>query len=107
MISCAANDRRDDGFHEVFFRNVFSVIKDSDEKIGLNTGLQLLIMIDHLDNYVVLIPGPVGYYCTHAVYSVGRVLGKFLGYRTWYKEYTPARLHAVAASGGARHEKDM
>lgn len=95
-----------DGFKEVFFRNVMSIFHESGGKIGPSSGLQLLTTIAHVDNYAVIVPGPVGYYVTHALYAVGSTLGWALGYKKWYEEYTPVRVRAIAERGGNGHLKN-
>lgn len=87
----------------MFFRNLASVITERHEtaKGGLLM-LQLLTMVAHLDNYAVIMPGAAGYYATHLLYSLSSLVGWLAGYRPWYEEYTPARLHAVAAAGAAK-----
>jgi len=89
----------DDGFHEVFFRNIMSIFMDADEKIGIKAGMQIWTSIAYLDNYVVLAPGMMGYYLTHTIYGIGAWLGWLVGYKSWYEEYTPQQLRAVAAAG--------
>ena len=89
-----------DGFTEVFFRNIMSIIHDANEEIGISTALQLVTSIAWLDNYVVIFPGPAGWYVTHAVYGIGKTIGRLLGYKPWYEEYTPVRVRTIAAKGG-------
>jgi hypothetical protein len=76
---------------------------------GVETGgkarlplLQLLTMVSHLDNYVAMVPGPAGYYATHLVYKISSIVGWLAGYKPWFEEYTPSRLHAVAAAGAGK-----
>ncbi len=64
--------------------------------------LQLLTMVSHLDNYAVILPGRAGYYATHLVYSITSTVGWLVGYKSWYEEYTPSRLHAIAAAGAGK-----
>jgi hypothetical protein len=69
---------------------------------GLLPILQLLTMVSHLDNYAVIVPGAAGYYVTHLVYDIADTIAWMAGYKAWYEEYTPSRLHAVAAAGAGR-----
>lgn len=94
-----------DGFKEVFFRNVISMVKDADEKIGPTNLVQLVTSVAWMDNYFVIVPGPAGYYVTHGIYKLGSTLGWLLGYKPWYDEYTPPDVRAVAAAGGKGHLK--
>lgn len=82
-----------------------SIFQDANGKVGLNSGMQLLTTISYVDNYVSILPSPVGYYLTHGVYAFGRALGWLLGYRTWYEEYTPEKYRAVAARQGEVRRK--
>lgn len=84
-----------------------SIFQDANGQLSLNTVLQLSTTIARMDNYVVIVRGPAGYYVTHALYAVGSTLGWLLGYKPWYEEYTPTRVRAVAASGGRDHLKKM
>ncbi|KAL9107510.1 MAG: hypothetical protein Q9227_007612 [Pyrenula ochraceoflavens] len=98
----------DDGFREVFFYNVMSMFKESGGKLTPSNGMQLLATIAYVDNYVVLIKGPFGFYLTHGLYKIGARLAWLLGYKTWYEEYTPKRYHAIAAAGRqAKHGKSL
>jgi hypothetical protein len=82
-----------------------SIFQDANGKVGLGNGVQLLMTITYMDNYVSIVPGPVGYYLTHGLYGFGRALGWLCGYRTWYEEYTPEKYRAVAARQGEVHLK--
>ena len=68
--------------------------------MGLGNSLQLVTTFAYADTFVVSAQDPVGFYLTHALYMTGTAVAWLLGYRAWYKEYTPARYHAVAAAGG-------
>lgn len=69
---------------------------------GLLPILQLLTMVSHLDNYAVIVPGAARCYLTHLVYSIASTIAWMAGYKAWYKEYMPSRLHAVAAAGAGK-----
>lgn len=111
----------DDGFKQVFFYNVLSLFKDSldpnTQKARFSLGLvvQLLRTIAHVDNFVDPLPFlpstvsvlfGVKYAITHSVYGLGMVIGSVLGYRTWFREYTPEELWGVAERGPEMKEVD-
>lgn len=68
--------------------------------------LQLLAMVSHLDNYAVIVPGPAGYHASHLVYSISSMVGGLTGYKPWYEEYTPPRLHAITVAGTRKSKFD-
>ncbi|KAL9619934.1 MAG: hypothetical protein Q9160_005491 [Pyrenula sp. 1 TL-2023] len=95
----------DDGLKRVFFYNLMSILNDADGKVGLSSGIQLLTTAAYLDSFVVMAPGPAGFYVTHAINKAGSWLGWLMGYKPWYEEYTPKQLRAIAASGGEMNRK--
>ncbi|TVY15296.1 hypothetical protein LARI1_G006737 [Lachnellula arida] len=92
-----------DGSKEVFFRNLNSVILDPTRDRGWWVdwwlSLQLLVIFAELDNYPVFWPRShrresemVQYLVTHFVLGVAWFLGRALGARGSYEEYTPSAL---------------
>jgi len=94
-----------DGAKEVFFRNLNSVIPDAEMSreglakwisLGWWVELQILVIGAGMDNYPVflqLLGTGVGMRMMTAMFLwIVTQLGSLLGLRTWYEEYTPARL---------------
>lgn len=90
-----------DGEKEVFFRNLNSVITDTTRSPTWWTEwwltLQLFAVFAANDNYPVFVPQSVEsrtvqHLVTHFVLFVVCVLGKLLGVRGVYEEYTPSEL---------------
>ena len=69
--------------------------------------LQLLTMVAHLGNYAVLVPSPAGYYATHILYGIAKMVGWLAGYQPWYEEYASSRLHRVADAGAGEPKLDQ
>lgn len=67
--------------------------------------LKVVLVLNYCDNWDVLVPGPLAYYITHAVYGAGAIIARLLGMTAWDPEYVPERLHAVAKRGGERYGK--
>jgi hypothetical protein len=89
---------------EVFFRNMTSIMTEGSNITSKRSMpiLQLLTVVAHLDNFAVIVPGSAGYYASHLLYSISSSIGRLAGYKQWYEEYTPSRLHVVAAAGAGK-----
>ncbi|KAI9709394.1 MAG: hypothetical protein M1828_002515 [Chrysothrix sp. TS-e1954] len=94
-----------DGTKEVFFRNVFGVLQDSDRAFGRWTALQITLTCAHLDNFDVYLAGPLQYYATHVIHAIAKVCGPMAGFQPWYNNYTPERMRSIAASACNTHSK--
>jgi len=93
-----------DGQKEIFFRNLNSAILDASATGPLSEfwlTLQLFMISAALDNYPVLWSGPkslrfvgreIEWVVTHVVLFVAVVLGRALGLRAVWDEYTPVSL---------------
>ena len=90
-----------DGMKEVFFRNLNSVIIDTTQNptwwMDWWLSLQLFVVFAELDNYPVFWPHSNGhetihYLVTHSVLGVAQGLGRLLGAKGMYEEYTPSGL---------------
>jgi hypothetical protein len=101
----------DDGFKEVFFYNVMSIFKDQSKFGLLSTIIQLLVSIQWMDNFVPLLPlwlpFSINYWMCHSVYGFGWLVGLALGYKSWYKEYTPKEYWQIAEQGGEGGKKNV
>ncbi|KAF2164786.1 hypothetical protein M409DRAFT_24691 [Zasmidium cellare ATCC 36951] len=92
---------REDGSKQVFFRNAFSLVRDT-EKLGglLWAFLRFFYLCSYRDNLLVFGPLCLPFWAqrfvTGVVFGVVRVVGRFAGWRSWYEEYTPVRLREVA-----------
>lgn len=67
--------------------------------------LKVILVLNHCDNWDVLVSGPLAFYVTHAVYGAGAALARLVGMTAWDAEYVPERLWDVARSGGERYSK--
>lgn len=83
-----------DGQKEIFFRNLSSVLMEPPMQDARLT-LQLFCIFWALDNYPVLIPArsrTVEWAVTHLALIMASVVGRFLGVKGVYEEYTPKPL---------------
>ncbi|KAM7216781.1 hypothetical protein V8F06_007891 [Rhypophila decipiens] len=92
-----------DGDKVIFFRNIMSLIKDEKKTLlgKISTGLSIVVVAQAHDNYPVIWKGPtvlgkgfqqtVRRYLTFSVMAVVGFVGRLVGCRSEYEEYTPQR----------------
>lgn len=88
-----------DGIKELFFRNVFSTLQDSDKYWGRWTYPQLLTVLTASDEFIDIVPGRFSYAATHILYGAVQFVAPLIGLRPWCEQYTPAGLRGVATGG--------
>ncbi|KAI9810844.1 MAG: hypothetical protein M1827_006051 [Pycnora praestabilis] len=85
-----------DGQKEIFFRNLSSIFgedySDSYFPVGWWITLQLFVIFYSLDNFPVIVDGFAGGLITHMLLGFATLVGKSLGLKSIYPEYTPKRL---------------
>jgi len=85
-----------DGVKHVFFRNIFSTLEDAEKFWRSWTYLQALYVAAHSDDWVQVVPGRFAWMATHTLYFGVRGVGRLIGLRPWYQEYTPENLWSAA-----------
>ncbi len=85
-----------DGEKEIFFRNLSSVIQEDYRNAWIPVGwlitLQLFVIFGALDNYPIFVEGWAERWVTYVVLWVAGFVGRGLGLRGWYVEYSPAHV---------------
>jgi hypothetical protein len=74
---------------------MFSMMEDQ-KFYGWKFPLQLLLTMTYADAYLVIVPGPAGWYVTHGLWATVRFVALGVGLKPFYEEYTPARLKGIA-----------
>ncbi|KAF2634398.1 hypothetical protein P280DRAFT_413853 [Massarina eburnea CBS 473.64] len=87
-----------DGSKDLFFRHLFAITSIDKDRFGWKVPLQVLFTFAYTDTYMSLVPGPAGWYVTHALWSVVKGVAPWLGLRPLYEAYTPERLKGVMKS---------
>ncbi|KAK0392642.1 hypothetical protein NLU13_2137 [Sarocladium strictum] len=100
----------EDGSKEIFFRNAFSIVRDVENFGGLPMAfLRFFVLCAYRDNHIAFCPPATPRWLqrllTSCIFGVIVAVGKIGGWRTWYEEYTPPELRALAAQRSGRKEQ--
>jgi hypothetical protein len=100
----------EDATKTIFFRNAFSLVGDVDKFGGLLWAfLRFFYLCSYRDNYIAFCPATTPRWvqraATASVFGTIRAMGSVSGWSSWYPEYTPEDLRALAEAAEGKNMK--